>query len=383
MNKPIIIYDFFNDADLELLLNSPEVLDNFQVFQSRFASTNKQTKQNFSITLPADSSILDKLAIQGSANEVPMRWTNEEVGEHIDKSQDGAAFHMTILIYLTDDHNAVLNIDGIEYSIQKNTAFMFPPNLLHSVRHLDETTSSPRLMIGPMSEYMQSVGCLGYAYFSTIDEANLGTANIYYSCVGDPIPTPEEAGLTIPPGNTFMGWMLAPDHFKTTPLDTNGFPNDQLYLAGEIYQDPTYQSFNNYNLYPVYSSVPNLYSQGHCYLIGNKSGSFWYGKPDGFPGFLYKKNVGVGARRSTRLGAAGNAIAPYAYLYNKYKPGTGGVGASSVANRRAKARLASVCSPTEHCGKFYPFLGRYSNYTENPNGYFTAPQNSAFWNTNK
>lgn len=310
---------------------------------------------------------------------VPMRWTNEKVSEHIDRSQDGVQFEKTIIIYLTDDPNSVFILDGEEYPIKKNTAFLFSPNLLHSVKHQTDTILIPRLMIGPMSEYMQPVGCIQYTYYNNIDDANLGVNLINSSCLDQPFLTPVEANLTIPEGNTFLGWMLAPDHYQIDPSFSNGFPDNQLYLAGQTYYDVNYTSFNNYNLYPVYVTMPSLYSQGYRFQTGNKSGSFWYGKPDGFPGFLYKKNVGVGARRSTRLGAAGNQIAQSAYLYNKYKPGMGGVGASSIANRRAKARLASVCAPNQPCGKFYPFLGRYSSYTENPNGYFTAPQNSTFW----
>jgi hypothetical protein len=101
-------------------------------------------------------------------------------------------------------------------------------------------------------------------------------------------------------------------------------------------------------------------------------GQFWYGNSINFPGFLYKKNTGTGARRSTKFAAGGNTTSnTYQYLYNKYKPGTGGVGASSMSNRRAKNRLATVCGGINgQCGQFYTFLGRYDNYTENPNGYF-------------
>lgn len=107
----------------------------------------------------------------------------------------------------------------------------------------------------------------------------------------------------------------------------------------------------------------------------NSYGQFWYGGSIGFPGFLYKRNLGSGARRSTRFTAGGdiNTNSP-TYIYNKFKPGQGGIGASSVANRRAKNRLATVCSPTQSCGQFYSYLGRYDNYTGNPNGYFPYPQ---------
>jgi len=54
-------------------------------------------------------------------------------------------------------------------------------------------------------------------------------------------------------------------------------------------------------------------------------------------------------------------------LNNKYKPGGGGIGASSVAIRRAKNRLATVCnSQSNTCGAFYNRLGVYAR---NPSGY--------------
>jgi uncharacterized repeat protein (TIGR02543 family) len=60
-------------------------------------------------------------------------------------------------------------------------------------------------------------------------------------------------------------------------------------------------------------------------------------------------------------------------LYNKYKPGGGGVGASSTANRRAKNRLATVCGSSNKCFPCYNTLGQYSNYTHNPNGFVPCP----------
>jgi hypothetical protein len=102
---------------------------------------------------------------------------------------------------------------------------------------------------------------------------------------------------------------------------------------------------------------------------GPSNGQFWYGSIINFPGFLYKKNVGVGGRRSTKMAAGGNITCNSStYLYNKYKPGSGGVGASSIANRRAKNRHATVCSG-QKCFPCYMTLGQYSKYTHNPNGY--------------
>jgi hypothetical protein len=75
------------------------------------------------------------------------------------------------------------------------------------------------------------------------------------------------------------------------------------------------------------------------------NGQFWYGNSTKFPGFLYKKNVGVGGRRTTRMNPGGNLYCNKSQdLYNKYKPGQSGIGASSISNRRAKNRHATVCN---------------------------------------
>jgi len=91
------------------------------------------------------------------------------------------------------------------------------------------------------------------------------------------------------------------------------------------------------------------------------NGSFWYGRSTGFPGFLYKKNTGVGGRRSTKMTPGGNITCNSAtYLYNKYKPGAGGIGASSISNRRAKNRLATVCNGSSTTRKDYVATGGYA-----------------------
>ena len=91
----------------------------------------------------------------------------------------------------------------------------------------------------------------------------------------------------------------------------------------------------------------------------NSNGQFLFGQY----GFLYKKIVGVGGRRSTKMNPGGNITCnSQTYLYNKYKPGTSGVGASSTSTRRAKNRLATV----NHCFPCYMTLGQYS---QNPNGF--------------
>ena len=67
----------------------------------------------------------------------------------------------------------------------------------------------------------------------------------------------------------------------------------------------------------------------------NSYGQFWFGG-NSFPGFLYKKNLGVGTRRSTQFTPGGTSISNQPNeFWNKYTPGAG-VGASSIATRRSK-----------------------------------------------
>jgi len=108
----------------------------------------------------------------------------------------------------------------------------------------------------------------------------------------------------------------------------------------------------------------------------NSYGQFWFGG-NSFPGFLYKKNNGVGARRSTRMTPGGTTICNQPNeLWNKYKPGTGGVGASSTATRRAKLRLATTNTVGQvPCGNYYKYLGLFDNYTGNGlKAYYPLPE---------
>ena len=110
---------------------------------------------------------------------------------------------------------------------------------------------------------------------------------------------------------------------------------------------------------------------GRIGIGSNAYGQFWYGNSTNFPGFLYKKNFAVGARRSTKFAPGGNSTtnSKSRDIFNKYKPGTGGVGASSIANRRAKNRLATICNGND-CFPCYMTLGQHNNYVYNPNGYY-------------
>lgn len=124
----------------------------------------------------------------------------------------------------------------------------------------------------------------------------------------------------------------------------------------------------------------------------NSYGQFWFGG-NTFPGFLYKKNVGVGGRRSTQFTPGGTTICNQPNeFWNKYTPGAG-VGASNIANRRAKMIHATSCTNGQQCGKFLTQLGQnqnrpsiYNNPSSNLSTYPPASQPiyySPIFSTNK
>lgn len=100
----------------------------------------------------------------------------------------------------------------------------------------------------------------------------------------------------------------------------------------------------------------------------NSYGQFWFGG-NTFPGFLFKKNLGAGARRSTQFAPGGTTITNQPnQFWNKYTPGAG-VGASNIAIRRSKMIHATSCNTGQQCGKFFIELGQnqirpsqYTNY---------------------
>jgi hypothetical protein len=83
------------------------------------------------------------------------------------------------------------------------------------------------------------------------------------------------------------------------------------------------------------------------------NGSYWVGRG----GFNYKRSGGGGNHRIFSLGAIANRPQD---VNNKYVPGAG-VGASSIATRRAKLLHSTVCSDQYPCSKSYSRLGLQSS----------------------
>lgn len=83
---------------------------------------------------------------------VPLRWIRGDTPAHVDTGAD--AFERTHLVYLTDSEGEFL-LDGVSYPITKGSGFTFDHGISHGTRG---TGSTPRLLLGPMSEHADPVG---------------------------------------------------------------------------------------------------------------------------------------------------------------------------------------------------------------------------------
>jgi len=89
-----------------------------------------------------------------SVPSVPLRWIRGDTPAHVDAGDD--AFERTHLVYLTDSEGEFL-LDGVSYPITKGSGFTFNHGISHGTRG---TGSTPRLLLGPMSEQADPVGIL-------------------------------------------------------------------------------------------------------------------------------------------------------------------------------------------------------------------------------
>ena len=90
-------------------------------------------------------------------SEIPMRWIIGDTLAHIDTGS--RTFEKTYLIYLNDSEGELI-IDNTTFPIIKNSAYIFNEGLSHSTKN---TGTTPRLLLGPMNEFTESVGMtIGY-----------------------------------------------------------------------------------------------------------------------------------------------------------------------------------------------------------------------------
>jgi len=140
------------DAQIAAILSSDRVLE----AKNRLAISNTVS---FTMDLPADihAALQDSLGMD-LPDQVPLRWIQGDTPSHADVAR--SAFERTYLVYLTDSEGT-FNLGDESFPICKGESFVFPHGTLHGTAH---TGTTPRLMLGPMSEDAEPVGgavCFG------------------------------------------------------------------------------------------------------------------------------------------------------------------------------------------------------------------------------
>ena len=158
-----------------------------------------------------------------STNTIPMRWIKGDTRPHVDTGLSN--FQNTYLLYLNDSPGELV-IDSSSYPIEANTGFVFNEGLEHETLN---TSNIPRLLLGPMNEFAQSVG-IGLAYYPT--EAD---ALAYTNWLGN------GSSFTIGDGGPFGGytsWRIASNSGGSSPQNV-------VYVNGDVLIEDC-----SYYLYP-------------------------------------------------------------------------------------------------------------------------------------
>ncbi len=156
-------YNILSNEEIDYLLQTSEVLnakknidskENGAIYFSISLNKNKNTKD-----LEKLNNIKNKLSIHFNLNldhisSIPMRWIKGDTKPHIDKEANSNLFKNTYLMYLTNSSGSLI-VENSSYPITQGAAYIFSEGLYHETKN---TGSTPRLLIGPMSENMIAVG---------------------------------------------------------------------------------------------------------------------------------------------------------------------------------------------------------------------------------
>ena len=213
------------------------------------ASIDSKTSGSVYFSVPITNSIRNTLQSQFGLNlsldsKIPMRWIKGDTKPHVDVGS--SKFKNTYLVYLNDSPGELI-VDSHSYPIQYNTGFVFNEGLLHESKY---TENIPRLLLGPMNEFVDPVGSSpGIYYYATEADANNNnyvTGYLGYS--GYPVYT---VGTTINGSlSPYTSWRIANSSCGTSPQNV-------VYTNGDILNSDSSNAY--YYLYP---SAP-------CFLEGS------------------------------------------------------------------------------------------------------------------
>jgi hypothetical protein len=151
------------EEQINAIIMNPIVLE----AKDRLATSNTVS---FTMDLPTEikAVLQDSLGLD-LPEQVPLRWIKGDTPSHADVAR--SAFERTHLVYLTDSEGT-FNLGDESFPICKGESFVFPHGTLHGTSH---TGTTPRLMLGPMSEAADPVGGFQLRYYPTQADALANT----------------------------------------------------------------------------------------------------------------------------------------------------------------------------------------------------------------
>jgi len=238
-----IYSNIFSNEDIEYLTQLPEVV----ATKAKLDTYNSQGKVYFTIHLTETirNALTTNFGLDFSnVREIPMRWIKGDTAPHIDTGNK--KFKNTYLIYLNNSQGEFI-VGDENYPITKNTGFVFNEGITHKTFN---TGTEPRLLVGPMNEFVEPVGTV-INYYSNYSDAIAQNGNVIasntngYGILG--VVTSGSIG-------SYTSWRIAIIGNGSMPPPTGIYPNGfDLDTLG----------FGSANSYTVYPATP-------CFLEGTK-----------------------------------------------------------------------------------------------------------------
>jgi hypothetical protein len=228
-----IYKNVLSDEELHYIKNHPEVI-------SAKSSLDSQSSGTVYFSVPLTNSIRTTLQARLGLHlpvdsQIPMRWIKGDVAPHVDIGSSN--FQNTYLLYLNDSPGELI-VDSQSYPIQYNTGVVFNEGLSHETLY---TENVPRLLLGPMNEFIEPVGASVTFYYPSETDA-LNNTNLiisYGSYIVSPVP-----------GYNYNSWRITST--STGPSQQNRIYNVGDSLTGNYTTD----------FYYLYPSAP-------CFLEGS------------------------------------------------------------------------------------------------------------------
>ena len=234
--------NIFSSDDINYLLSLPEVV----TAKAKVDTQSNIVYFNISLSDTIRNALHERLGLDmTNVSTIPMRWIKGDTAPHIDSGS--TAFENTYLVYLNDSPGELL-VDTTSYPIEANTAFVFNEGLSHRTLN---TNNVPRLLVGPMNEFVQPVGgLLAIMYYDNHDDAlahnsnsiarqdirwDLGnTANFIEGSIG-----------------TYTSWRIAYVYGDSIPVPPTGIYNNGFDLSTLI----TDGAYYSYYVYPASNAL--------------------------------------------------------------------------------------------------------------------------------